>query len=150
MFGHTVRVPLAVLQTDWKEADPPVNLLDYVNGFRQCLYTADKLAIAQSKMKKLHDHRAERCEFSPGDQGLALLPIVGSPFQAKFMDPYYIVNKLSEQNYIIATPDHRKVTQLCHVNLLKLYYSYAVSEATEPGVGGSQVQSSSALLVRAR
>lgn len=26
MFGHTVHIPLAVLQADWKEADLPVNL----------------------------------------------------------------------------------------------------------------------------
>lgn len=33
------------------------------------------------KMKKIYDCRTERQEFSPGDQVLALLPMVGSPFQ---------------------------------------------------------------------
>ncbi|KAG1955416.1 hypothetical protein F2P79_008498 [Pimephales promelas] len=30
---------------------------------------------------------------------------------------------MSELNYVIATPGRRKSTQLCHVNLLKPYYS---------------------------
>lgn len=29
---------------------------------------------------------------------------------------------MSDQNYLIATPDRRSSTQLCHVNLLKPYY----------------------------
>lgn len=33
-FGHTVRGPLALLQTDSSEAGPPYNLINYVNGFR--------------------------------------------------------------------------------------------------------------------
>ena len=52
---------------------------------------------------------------------MALLPIVGSPFQAKFMGPYTVVKQLSEQNYLVATPGRRKHNQLCHVNLLKPY-----------------------------
>lgn len=60
--------------------------------------------------------------FLPGDQVLALLPIVTSSFQATFSGPYSVVKKLADQNYLIATPDRRSSTQLCHVNLLKPYY----------------------------
>lgn len=31
------------------------------------------------------------------------------------------MRKLSELNNLISTPEHRKATQLCHVNLLKPY-----------------------------
>ena len=54
---------------------------------------------------------------------LALLPILGSPFQAKFTGPYTVVRQVSEQNYLVDTPDRKKSTQLCHVNLLKAYYA---------------------------
>ena len=126
VFGHTVRGLLAVLQDDWKVAGPPNNLIDYVNSFRHRLYCAMELAkvklgSAQKKMKRLYDRRAEQRIFSPGDQVLALLPIVGSPFQAKFMGPYTVVKQLTEQNYLVATPGRRKHNQLCHVNLLKPY-----------------------------
>ena len=130
VFGHTVRGPLAALQSDWRESEPPKNVIDFVNGFRQRLYSAmelarEKLTSAQAKMKRLYDRRAERRVFIPGDQVLALLPIVTSPFQAKFMGPYTVVKQLSEQNYLIATPDRRKHHQLCHINLLKAYYPRA-------------------------
>ena len=35
VFGHYVRSPLAVLREDWEVPDPPVNLLDYMNGFKR-------------------------------------------------------------------------------------------------------------------
>lgn len=73
-------------------------------------------------MKRLYDRRSEQRVFSPGDLVLALLPIVSSPFQAKYMGPYTVVKQLSHQNYLIATPEHRKHHQLCHINLLKAYH----------------------------
>lgn len=33
VFGHTVRCPLTGLWDELAEADPPKNLIDYVNGF---------------------------------------------------------------------------------------------------------------------
>ena len=76
---------------------------------------------SQTKMKKLFDRRTDKQGF-PGDQVLMLLPVVGSPFQAKFAGPYAIFRKVSDQNYVISTPDRRRKTQLCHVNLLKSYH----------------------------
>lgn len=74
-------------------------------------------------MKTVYDRRAERCQFSPGDQVLALTPVVSSPFQAKFSGLYTVERQASEQNYFISTPKRRKSSRLCHVNLLKPYYS---------------------------
>lgn len=37
VFGHIVRGSLAVLHNDWRDAEPPQNMIDYVNGSRQCL-----------------------------------------------------------------------------------------------------------------
>ncbi len=69
---------------------------------------------------------------------MALLPVKATPFQAKFAGPYTVVKHVSDQNYLIATPNWRKSSQLCHVNLLKAYY------ACDPGdVNDSVVQKSS-------
>ena len=135
VFGHTVRGPLSMLSDQWKMVEAPRNLLNYVNGFRHRLYAAGELAkekmeCAQGKMKKLYDRRTEQRVFSPGDRVLALLPITGSPFQAKFKGPYTVVKKISDLNYLISTPQRRKSTQLCHVNLLKPYHARA-SESPE-------------------
>ncbi len=146
VFGHTVRGPVAVLADSLREAEPPQNLIDFVNGFRHRLYTAgelakEKLAAAQGKMKSLFDHRTEGRVFSPGDQVLALFPLPTSPFQAKFTGPHTVLERLSDLNYVISTPHRRRPTQLCHVNLLKPYYarppdpSYAVAQQ-----GGAQVR----------
>lgn len=128
VFAHTVRGPLAVLADNWKEAKPPANLIDFVNGFRRRLYLAgnlakERLAASQVKMKGWFDRRTEQRIFTSGDQVLVLFPLLQSPFQAKFSGPFTVVEQLTEQNYLISTPDRRKRTQLCHVNLLKPYYS---------------------------
>lgn len=54
------------------------------------------------------------------------MPIVGSPFQAKYAGPYTITEKLSDLNYMVATPGRRKTKRLYHVNLLKPYYKREV------------------------
>ena len=36
-----------------------------------------------------------------------------------------VERQVSEQNYFVATPQQRKKSHLCHINLLKLYYSRA-------------------------
>lgn len=127
VFGHSVRGPLAAMKNNFLDSEPPKNLLDFVNGFRHRLFKAgcmakEKLQRSQKKMKNIYDRRTEVHEFSPGDQVLALTPIVGSPFQAKFNGPYTVKKKVSELNYLIATPGRKKSTQLCHINLLKPYY----------------------------
>lgn len=58
-------------------------------------------------MKTWYDRRGELREFSVGDQVLALCPLVSSPFQAKYSGPYTVVERVSDQNYLIATPGCR-------------------------------------------
>ncbi len=75
----------------------------WVYGFRRRLYEVGKLAKTnlatfQRKMKKLFDHRAEKCVFRPGDKVLAFLPLVDSPFHAKFEGPYAVVADNDESN----------------------------------------------------
>lgn len=73
-------------------------------------------------MKHLYNRKAEHRTFSPGDKVLALLPLLSSPFQAKFSGPYEVVKCLSDHNYLLSTPDRRKKEQVCHINLLKPYF----------------------------
>ncbi len=77
---------------------------------------------SQDRMKQLFDHRAEVRVFQPGDQVLAFVPVVGSPFQVKFVGPYTVLRQVSDLNYLIETPERRKKTCVCHVNLLKPYF----------------------------
>ena len=72
-------------------------------------------------------------------------PVVSSTFQAKFLGPFTVLRKLSALNYLIKTPGRRRKTQVCHVNLLKLYFSWGAHSSV---VGGSvQPSASPALMV---
>lgn len=73
-------------------------------------------------MKRVYDRKAQRRDFNAGDQVMVLLPVLHSLFQAKFAGPYEVVRKEINDNYVIATPDRKKKSQLCHANLLKLYH----------------------------
>ena len=126
VFAHSVWGPLSVLGGDLKPEEPPENVWDYVNDFRRRLYiacaTAHKnIGGAQKKMKEGFDQKADSRLFEPGDQVLVLLPVIGSPFQARFSGPYTVKSRMSDRDYLIATPDRRKKVQWCHVNLLKSF-----------------------------
>ena len=140
VFAHKVRGPLSLLKDGLQESEPPVNLIDYIDGFRRRLFlawqcAAKNLGKSQARMKKVFDRKAEPRLFSPGDQVLALLPIPGSPFRARFTGPHVVVRQVAELDYLIATPKRRKATQLCHVNLLKRYYT----QSSRADVSGEKV-----------
>ena len=128
VFGHNVRGPLKLLKERWLQIDPPeINLLDYVSKFRTRLMAACKLAhdnlkSAQVKMKRLHDRTARERSFKTGDKVLVLLPTTGQPLKARYHGPYDVVQKVSSVDYVVKTPDRRKPTQLCHINMLKAYH----------------------------
>ena len=131
---------------EWCAAEPPVNVLDYVSGFRYRLYEARaaarrKLGKAQCKMQRLFNRKAKHRTFNVGDKVLALLPLVNSPVQAKYSGPYEIVKFLPDYNYVISTPDRQKTVQVCYINLLKPYFSSVpsacVALVATTSVGGS-------------
>ena len=62
------------------------------------------------------------------------LPIPGSALQAKFTGPYVIEKKLSETDYVLRTPDRRRKTCVCHVNMLKPYVVRCSETAPSPPV----------------
>nr|XP_046272302.1 uncharacterized protein LOC124073826 [Scatophagus argus] len=127
VFGHTVRGPLKLLREQLMGVTSPVqNVLDYVSSFRERLHHAcevakESLSGSQSKMKAHFDKSAVRRSFKPEDPVLVFLPIPASVLQAKFTGPYVIEKKLSETDYVIRTPDRRRKTRVCHVNMLKPY-----------------------------
>ena len=63
------------------------------------------------------------CLFQLGDKVLILLPVPVSTLSTRFSGPYVVESKLSDTNYIIKTPDWRRQTRVCHVNMMKLYHS---------------------------
>ncbi|KAL2095743.1 hypothetical protein ACEWY4_007891 [Coilia grayii] len=104
--------------------------------FEHLIVDCENLSKAQKKMKRLYDRRAVERVFNTGDQVLALLPVPGSPFCAKFSGPYIVVRQVTDLDYLLSTPDRRRATQLCHVNILKPYYAPAL----KTDVGGESTK----------
>ena len=127
--SHRVTIgPLLLLKEKWLDEDPEkISVLKYVATFKDRLFRAGQMAKrnlqeSQSKMKVWYDRKAKSRCFKPGDRVLVLFPVVGNPLQAKYSGPYKVVKKISDTNYLVKTPDRRKETQVCHINMLKAYH----------------------------
>lgn len=110
------------------DVQPQSNVLEFVTQCRECLYHAcaiakKSLSAAQGKMKWQHDTKAVQRSFKPGDQVLMLVPTSGPSLSAQFAGPYVVESKVNGTNYIVRTPDRRRKTRLCHINMLKLFHS---------------------------
>ena len=126
VFGHRVRGPLSLLSEQWTDENVKLNLLDYVVKFRERLQETWELArehlvSKQGHMKTWYDKKARVRVFQPGDKVLVLFPVQSNPLQARFHGPYTVQKRVGDLNYVVETPDRKKRTQLCHVNMLKLY-----------------------------
>lgn len=86
------------------------------------------MSVTQSKMKSWFDRRAKSRSFNPGDQVLLLLPVPGSALEARY--------RVNERNYVVATPDRKRRSRLCHANMLKPYLDR--SSARLPPVTGDR------------
>lgn len=65
-----MRGQLAALKDGWMEAEPPKNVIDFMNGFRHSLFEGGCLAkerfhISQEKMKWVYDRHSEYRELPP-------------------------------------------------------------------------------------
>ena len=110
------------------EDDSFLNILTYVSNFDNyklseaaCELAQNNLRSVQFKMKDRYDKYTQSRSFQPGNQFIALLPVPDKPLQARYFGPYIVTVKLSDLNYIVSTPDRRKKTHLCHINMLKSY-----------------------------
>ena len=126
IFGHCVRGPLDVVREHWEGDSPDVNVLDYVSTLQEKLHRArtfaqEYLAEAQVSMKHKYDLGTRQRNFNIGDEVLVLLPIPGNPLKAQFSGPWKILKKINDVNYLIETPDKRRKSRICHINMIKPY-----------------------------
>ena len=137
VFGHNVRGPLKMLKDKlMSESLPKTDVKKFVSQCRERLQQATKLArealaSSQENMKNRYDRRAVKRQFQPGEQVLVLLPTPGSALNARFSGPYVVVRQVSDTNYIIDTPERRRKTRLCHVNMLKSYHAREASQGKQ-------------------
>jgi len=128
LFGRKVRGPLKLVKEKLlnDSSDHTTTVSVYLKNLQKTLaqvrqIAKDNLIKGQAQMKLKYDKCAQQRNFKVGDKVLAYIPIPGSPLAAKYQGPYAIERKLNDTNYIIKTPDRRKMTQSIHINRLKLY-----------------------------
>ncbi|XP_068204955.1 uncharacterized protein [Palaemon carinicauda] len=136
LFGRRPRTILSsVKERILKLGDNEVPISQYISELNRKLSDLHSIAktnliTAQEKMKINYDKKAKTRSFKVGDAVLLYHPIAGSPLREKYQGPYTITHHISPTNYIIATPDKRKSTQLVHINLLKAYLSPTAESKT--------------------
>ena len=137
VFGRNMRGPLKVLKEQLLSVKPlETSVLDSIARCKERLHHASGLArealsSSQERMKRRFDRQAVERQFKPGDRVLVLLPVPGSALDARFAGPYVVKGKVSETNYVIHTPERRRKTRTCHINMLKSYYSRNVSTGSQ-------------------
>ncbi len=87
------------------------------------LHAALWLHLRERFLIKCLDKKSVWRDSQVGNKVLALLSISSSALQAKFCGPYMIEEKLSETDYVVGTPDRRRETRVCHMNMLKPYFT---------------------------
>ena len=80
-------------------------------------------------MKMLYNEKSQSCVFKPGDKVLVLLTVHRNMLQAKYHRPYKVLKRIGDLGYVNETPDRKKPTQLCHVNIVKPYFERSVKKS---------------------
>ncbi|KAK4296245.1 hypothetical protein Pmani_031245 [Petrolisthes manimaculis] len=127
---------------DHQKADPDCRKLASLamSEFKERLraswaFANEHLKKAQISMKNWYDKKALIRGFQPNDEVLVLLPMSGQPLAAKYCGPYKVMSKVSQTDYMVATPDKRKSQQLVHINMLKPYRRAPSQVQPHPPVG---------------
>ena len=109
------KAPPKFLKHEFLEPDhKSLNLLYYIFNFKNRRLKANKipykyLKLIRCKMKAKYDQYAVNRNFKTGEKVLVLFPVAGKPLQAKYYGPYIVNRKVNEHNYIINTPDLKKI-----------------------------------------
>lgn len=82
----------------------------------------EDLSYSQNSTKRRFDRKANEQQFQRGDQVLVLLPMPGSALTARFSGCYVVESKVSDTDYVILTPEWRRKTSLCLINMLNSYH----------------------------
>ena len=128
VMAHHVRTPLQLVKEQCFEAgSQESDVLTYVSKMRTRLSNAvsvaqQNLRDTQSKMKGLYDVATELRSYECGDKVMVLLPTQGDSVHATLAGPYTVKERLDDYNYVVSTPDRKKSTQRCHINMMKTYH----------------------------
>ena len=129
LYGRAVRGPLDILRETWKVSEKSSeSVISHVLNMREKLekmleLAQENLAAVQVKQKSWYDRMARVREFQPGDKLLVQLPTSTQKLYAQWQEPYQIVKRKGQVDYVVDMHDRRKKHWLFHVNMLKQFVS---------------------------
>lgn len=106
---------LAILSEVRNTIESPKSIEAYVKSFKDQVHNIAKHNL-QHTVKNVGPW-----SFEEADRVLVLRPLVGSPFESKFDGPYTVLQKVSDENYLVSILSCRKKSTLFHVNMMKPY-----------------------------
>lgn len=131
LYTYPVRGPLSLIKRVWTDSNPEFtstkpNVISFMLETRERFRISKELAKEMGDKSRVnskvwYDKKARLRTFEPGQMVLALLPRQGQPLEAKWKGPYKVMERIGLVDYIVATPNNRKSTRLCHINMLKPY-----------------------------
>jgi hypothetical protein len=139
LFGRPVNGPLMLLKKNVlgkaNLTSAKHDIISYICQLRETLQSVLSTVQTQSEAQKQasktwYDKSARSREYSIGQKVLMLMPCLDRPLHAKYFGPYTVTQRLGRVDYIVQTPDRRKPSRLCHVNMLKPYYDCDVKQIT--------------------
>lgn len=90
-------------------------------------------------MKTWYGRDAINRQFRVGDLVLVLLPVPGNPLQVSYIGPCKVLEKRDDVNYVVSTPERRKKTQICHINMLIAYNARQSNDSSTKTDDGKDV-----------
>lgn len=97
-------------------------VLDLINQVKKCQeLEIEKMALTRDDRKRWYERNAVECTFKTCNKVLVLALTKPNTLSVNWVGPRTIERQLSETNYIVKVPGHRKKGQMYHVNILKPY-----------------------------
>ena len=121
LFGRNVRGPLQLIKSGWSpkavnKLKP--NVVEFIMNTRDSLKSCQEMAKgvaeqAKTKSKLWYDRKARERSYEPGQLVLVCLPVRSNPLEVKYCGPYRVLQRIGPVDYLIATPDRRKIQRIC-------------------------------------
>ncbi|XP_040360535.1 uncharacterized protein LOC121048362 [Ixodes scapularis] len=124
VYGRALRSPLRMLREMWEGTGENQTVVDYVLELLERLSVTRELVdknmkAAQETAKVYYDRNARLRTFEVGDRVMILRTARKNKLEVHWEGPVEVIDKLSQTNYALKMPGHRKQVKIYHCNLMK-------------------------------
>ena len=142
LYGRDVRAPLDVVKEEWQAS--PKNDRSVVSDIMLMREQMEQMTVlawenqhmAQRQQKEWYNRTSRQRVLSSGDHVLVLLPTNTSKLTVQWYRPYEVLCLVGKVDYLVATPERRKMKTIFLVNTLRKWnelagVGYLMTEVTD-------------------